>query len=306
MEKANASNSSKKPIISKVKSENISSSSSSSKSTKIEPIDKKSNVKPHSPITKKDNNVAFLPTNTKDSPKKKQNNANPLINSSSSLKRRRVVFENKDEETFSPPVSPNEESGELFGLHILKNKDGNSKKKDFDTINQGSRSGKTINSGGLFDSNMSSSEQTDNNSSSNFKKGYNATLSVKRKILKNGGQKEVYSKEGLTIVKFSNDDIKIDVGKDSSNNNRIFNDSILFKDQYKKIRANGVKYEKALYESPSSNIKTIYYYAIADTRQYTFSHNNESMFVFPNKQIEYHYANGRKEIIFPDGTKKAL
>jgi len=41
------------------------------------------------------------------------------------------------------------------------------------------------------------------------------------------------------------------------------------------------------------------------TTQVTHQDGSNS-FHFPNKQIEHHYADGRKEITFPDGTKQMV
>ena len=49
----------------------------------------------------------------------------------------------------------------------------------------------------------------------------------------------------------------------------------------------------------------IYYYAQAQTKHTTFPDGLE-VYEFPNKQIERHFSDGTKEIVFPDNTKKII
>lgn len=49
----------------------------------------------------------------------------------------------------------------------------------------------------------------------------------------------------------------------------------------------------------------VYYYAQAETVHTTFPDGLE-VYEFPNKQVEKHYKDGNKEIIFPDHTKKII
>ncbi|XP_074044131.1 uncharacterized protein LOC141488184 isoform X2 [Macrotis lagotis] len=51
--------------------------------------------------------------------------------------------------------------------------------------------------------------------------------------------------------------------------------------------------------------RVLYYYADAQTTHTTYPDGLEVL-QFPNKQIEKHYPNGTKEIVFPDGTVKHL
>lgn len=51
--------------------------------------------------------------------------------------------------------------------------------------------------------------------------------------------------------------------------------------------------------------KVIYYYATADTTHTTYP-NGLEVFEFSNAQVERHYPDGTKEILFPDGTEKYI
>ncbi len=53
------------------------------------------------------------------------------------------------------------------------------------------------------------------------------------------------------------------------------------------------------------NGKQIYFFSDAKTIQTTFP-DNLQVFKFENGQIEKHYGEGCKQIIFPDGTQKVL
>eukprot|EP00986_Skeletonema_menzelii_P018207 scaffold26582_cov155-Skeletonema_menzelii.AAC.3 len=66
--------------------------------------------------------------------------------------------------------------------------------------------------------------------------------------------------------------------------------------------ANGDR--KRTYANEKKGIE-VYYYAATKTTQVTHQDGSNS-FHFPNKQIEHHYADGRKEITFPDGTKQMV
>ena len=49
----------------------------------------------------------------------------------------------------------------------------------------------------------------------------------------------------------------------------------------------------------------VYFYANAQTTHTTYVDGSE-VYEFPNNQVEKHYADGRKEIIFPNKTKKTI
>ena len=57
--------------------------------------------------------------------------------------------------------------------------------------------------------------------------------------------------------------------------------------------------------SDSNTGLIVYFYAEAQTKHTTFPDGTE-VYEFPNKQIERHFANGLKEILFPDKTKKLI
>eukprot|EP01039_Chlorochromonas_danica_P001633 gene1633-1782_t len=55
---------------------------------------------------------------------------------------------------------------------------------------------------------------------------------------------------------------------------------------------------------PNSGV-IVYYYAQADTTHTSYRDGLE-VYEFPNGQVEKHYADGRKEVIFPDQTRKVI
>lgn len=55
---------------------------------------------------------------------------------------------------------------------------------------------------------------------------------------------------------------------------------------------------------PNSGI-VVYLYAEAKTTHTTYGDGSER-YEFPNGQVEMHYADGRKEITFPDSTRKVI
>lgn len=97
------------------------------------------------------------------------------------------------------------------------------------------------------------------------------------KIVKfrNGTEKES-TPDGTYIVRFSNGDIKRSIPK----------------------------------LTPSIANVDLYYYAAADTIQATYrsidNQNNYEIFEFPTGQIELHWSNNNKEILFPNGTIKLI
>ena len=64
-----------------------------------------------------------------------------------------------------------------------------------------------------------------------------------------------------------------------------------------------ISYSLILCMSPKrSTLSTLFHF---QTTQVTHQDGSNS-FHFPNKQIEHHYKDGRKEISFPDGTKQMV
>lgn len=49
----------------------------------------------------------------------------------------------------------------------------------------------------------------------------------------------------------------------------------------------------------------VYFYAQAQTTHTTYTDGLE-VYEFPNRQIERHYPDGTKEILFPDKTRKII